>query len=306
MDGNQRFQYPAIARYGPFDSVLIGTSTSGILNPKVLSEILGGRFANLAMDSARAWEQWQIAGLFHDNRSRPDTLLVGLDHVWCDADADQNRVTFRGFPDFLFDNNPWNDWLYVLNSKGLEISGRRLLHALGKAAPKISPDGYKVFLPDEALYDIEKVRKNIGPARSTTKSIAPFIPTEQQRSAWKFPALAWLEIMVSGNWRRVIMFFTPVHVSAMPAPGTEALAREQECKRQVTELAHRQGWPLIDFRISSEITSHEENYWDPLHYRVPVGHRIIDGIKKALSIQQDDPAGDWHMLAAARAQVSGQ
>ena len=29
------------------------------------------------------------------------TLLIGLDHVWCDEDADRERITSRGFPEWL-------------------------------------------------------------------------------------------------------------------------------------------------------------------------------------------------------------
>src|SRR5687768_17031237 len=57
MDINQRFMYPAVARSQRFDSAVIGTSTSRLLNPEKLDAVLGGRFANLAMNSATAWEQ---------------------------------------------------------------------------------------------------------------------------------------------------------------------------------------------------------------------------------------------------------
>src|SRR5947199_4219350 len=64
MDINQRFQYPAIARSRLFDSAVIGTSSSRLLDPDRLDAALGGRFANLAMNAARSWEQYQLARLF--------------------------------------------------------------------------------------------------------------------------------------------------------------------------------------------------------------------------------------------------
>jgi hypothetical protein len=27
--------------------------------------------------------------------------------------ADRNRITFRGFPEWLYDDNPWNDYLHL-------------------------------------------------------------------------------------------------------------------------------------------------------------------------------------------------
>ena len=41
MDSNQRFQYPAIVRSGAFDSAMIGTSSSRLLDPAQLQS-LGG------------------------------------------------------------------------------------------------------------------------------------------------------------------------------------------------------------------------------------------------------------------------
>src|SRR5262249_16598930 len=122
MDINQRFQYPAIVRSGLFDSVVIGTSTSRLLDPERLAARFGGRFANMAMNDARAWEEYRLARLFLDHQPQPKTLLIGLDWVWCAQNADTDRVTTRGFPEWMYDENPWNDWLYILNPRTLEFA----------------------------------------------------------------------------------------------------------------------------------------------------------------------------------------
>ena len=54
---NQRFSYPSIARDPGFDSVVIGTSTSRLLDPRLLGELTGASFAYLSMNSATAYEQ---------------------------------------------------------------------------------------------------------------------------------------------------------------------------------------------------------------------------------------------------------
>ena len=48
MDINQRFQYPAIIRSGDFNSVVIGTSTSRLLDPDRLD-------AKLGVAASRTW-----------------------------------------------------------------------------------------------------------------------------------------------------------------------------------------------------------------------------------------------------------
>ena len=63
-------------------------------------------------------------------------------------------------------------------------------------------------------------------------------------------------------------------------------------------MGKRHDAALIDFRIASKITSADTNYWDPLHYRLPIAHRIVDDIARALETRRDDPGGDWIFIGA--------
>lgn len=297
-DGNQRFQYPAIARSGDFDSVLVGTSTSGILRPQSLNGALGGRFANLAMDSARAWEQVQMARLFQSRTKGPASLIIGLDTVWCEEDAGDVRVTERGFPVWMYDTGILNDLPHMLNWKAIDIGVKKLGVALGWKPPRIGNDGYKVFLPDETLYDAAKVRNLLG----------RWIPQEYAEGnagadaiagrEVNLPALAWLDEVLSLPWRRVTLIFMPVHITAQPRAGSDRAYVEHQCKVRIAGIARRHSATVIDFRIPSTLTMADANYWDRLHYRVPVGEELVQSIARALSTLKDDPAGTWRVLAA--------
>jgi hypothetical protein len=161
MDTNQRYQYPAIVRSGRFDSVVIGTLTSRLLRPAALEELFGGRFANLGMDAGSAWEQYRLAQFFLAHTPRPRTLLIGLDAVWCATDADRAKVTKRGFPEWMFDDDPLNDLPWMLNKTSAEIAGRRIATALGLNRERIASDGYEVFTPAESKYDLVKVEREL-------------------------------------------------------------------------------------------------------------------------------------------------
>ena len=156
-DTNQRFQYPALIRSQRYDSIVIGASDSRLLHPRALERVFGGRFANLAMNAGLAYEQYRLASLFIREVKDRRTLLVGLDHVWCDEDAGEKRITFRGFPEWMYDDDWRNDLRYMLNAKSVEISGRRFGQALGLRKARF-PDGYEVFTPAESAYDPVKVR----------------------------------------------------------------------------------------------------------------------------------------------------
>ena len=100
-DINQRFQFPSLIRSKKYDSAVIGASDSRLLRPVALEHVFGGRMVNLAINAGQAYEQYRLADLFMREVDHPRTLLIGLDHVWCDDDADTVRITSRGFPEWM-------------------------------------------------------------------------------------------------------------------------------------------------------------------------------------------------------------
>lgn len=301
-DGNQRFQYPALIRSKRYDSIVIGASDSRLLHPKALERVFGGRFANLAMNAGLAYEQYRIADLFIREVEHRRTLVVGLDHVWCDDDADTNRETFRGFPDWMYDGDWRNDLRYMLNAKALEISGRRFGHALGLKEARFV-DGYEVFTPPESAYDPVKVKLKLwgagGPKPKKAKA-GPYIASAAERTGWQYPALVWLNEIASRFGGRIVFVYVPAHIAAHPTPSSARAARRDECKARIAAIARRHQIPFIDFDIHSEITAIDANWWDRLHYRLPIADRIVAGIEQALALRTDDPKGDWRYVEGPR------
>ena len=79
ITGNARFSMPALARSQRFDSAVLGSSSSRLLRPEQLDALIGGRFANLAMNAATAWEQAQLLAVFARTHAQARTVVWGLD-----------------------------------------------------------------------------------------------------------------------------------------------------------------------------------------------------------------------------------
>jgi hypothetical protein len=299
VDINQRYMYPALARSGRFDSAIFGTSTSRLLDPKQLDALFGGKFANLAMNSATAWEQTQLAKLFI-RHNKVKMFLVGLDTVWCEPDADVHRLTIRPFPPWMYDEDRWNDLAYLLNGKTVEIAGRLVEYHLGLRKPRIRDDGYEVFTPPESQYDLARARTHIhGNTSHVNEEIPPVRPVAAVRGPRNFPALAWLDDLLGRlppAASRVLVFM-PVHVEAQPGQGTDTAAMEADCKRQLTALALRRNAHLVDFRIPSPITTNDSNYWDRVHFRLGIATRVATEIAEAVRLRRDAVDGDYRYLA---------
>jgi hypothetical protein len=296
MDINQRYMYPQIVRSKAFDSVVIGTSTSRLLDPAQLDKAFGGTFANLAMNAATAWEQTELAKLYLRHQPTPKTLIIGLDQMWCVDEKSLVKVTFRGFPEWMYDENPWNDLPELLSTKTLEITGRLAAFHVGLMPERIRKDGYEVFTPPETGYDPERARFHIWKGFREPK-VTPVIPPvalkQEDADKLHFPALVWLEELLhkSPASAQRILAFMPLHVAAQPVPGSLDAAQIEVCKGMIAGIARKHGVKVVDFSIPSQITTQDANYWDPLHYRLPIAGRIIDGLKAAAETGRDAPDG---------------
>jgi hypothetical protein len=301
MDLNQRFMYPQIVRSGRYDSAVFGTSTIRLLDPQRLDDAFGGRFANLGLNAGTPWEQMQLADLFLRRVPEPKSLIFGLDLTWCDADADERKLTFRSFPPWLYDEDPLNDLPELLNLTSLEIAGRVALNRLGLMPERIRGDGYEVFVPDESLYDLERARFHIG-QHVREEARARRAPTRRALAALQFPALGWLEMMLGKvpASASVIVTTMPIHIAVQPRPGTWEAAVDQECKARIAEVGRRHGAAVVDFRVPSPVTKADSNYWDPLHYRVGIAERIIASLAEARATGRDAADGFYRLLNPAR------
>ena len=303
MDLNQRFMYPQIVRSGRFDSAVFGTSTVRLLDPEKLNAAFGGRFANLGLNAGTPWEQMQLADLFLRTVPEPRAMIFGLDLTWCEPDADEKKLTFRPFPPWLYDEDRLNDYPQLLNLTSLEIAGRMALNRLGLMSERIRPDGYEVFVPDEALYDLERAQAHIW--GNERRPPLPPLRTVELSSAEKrqlrFPALTWLDAALGRvpASAEVVLTMMPIHYAAQPWPGSRESAVDAECKARIAQLGRARGATVVDFRILSDVTFEDSNYWDPLHYRIGIAERIVAALREARLTGRDAADGFYRVLNPA-------
>ena len=266
---NARFSFPALARSPAFDSVVIGTSTSRLLRPVVLNGEFGGHFANLAMNSATAWEQTRMLALFARTHARPRTVILGLDQGWCDPGL--TKYTPRPFPEWMYGRNPWRGYREVATLYAVQEAASQFAIMTGLKRRRYGLDGYTSFLPPESAYDPARVADVF--ARWGVPDAAPAGP---DAFAGPFPSHALLREALAAlpPGTRALLFFAPSHIGQQGVPGSAAALRFAACKAGVVRAVAGLGVPAADFMRDSPITRDRSNYWDPLHYREPIADRL--------------------------------
>jgi hypothetical protein len=302
----QRQMYPQILRTGRYDSIVVGTSTSRLLDPVALDRVLGGHFASLAMPAATAVEQIHVIDYFRRTVASPKAVIIGLDHEWCYRNgnayiSEHTAALEREFPAWAFDDSRWNDLLHLLNVPTLQEASHVVGHLLGRIPEKLRKDGFEVFVPPDSTYDPARAHFFVYEQNDSRVPIpvhSTFSLGEVERNAMDFEPLVWLDDSLAslpGATRKILMF-PPLHAHAMLAAGPAGEARDAECKRRVTAIARRRGAMLVDWRILSPLTKEDSNFWDPLHYRLPVAYRLIDDLGHIVNQGRESPDGSYRIL----------
>jgi hypothetical protein len=287
---NARYAFPALARSRNFDSMILGTSTSRLLRPAQLDPLFGAHFANLAMNSATAYEQWRLGMLFIRRHPDMKVMLIGADIVWCETGDTLQKYTERPFPEWMYDPDPWKDYLHQFSLYAVEQAGIQFGVLTGLRPRRYGRDGYTDFLPDDSRYDLARARHHLYPRGvpvPMTAVVPPVQMTAAQRRALRFPALPLMRDLLQGvPGAEKIVFFVPYHVSIQPRPGSREAIIWNTCKARVAALvAATPHARLVDFMIPSPVTRADNNYWDPLHYRV----RIAQWLGSSLRAATDGP-----------------
>ncbi len=303
-DQNQRFSYPMVARDGRFDSLVIGTSTTRLLKPPRLAARFGGRFANLSMNSATAYEAYLIADLFLRREPAPATAIVGIDGQWCLDPSEFSLFSDRPFPPWLYDDDPVNDYANLFSGRAVEIAVNQAGMMLGLIPPRYGIDGYANFLPEASEYDLDRARGHLygsptprplpDPPEGWRASADPPSPVAERA----LPAITYLDRLVERlpAETELIAMIAPYHAAHIPPAWRPTGQRLAACKAAVAAAVARHPQGLtVDFMLWSAITREDRHYWDPQHTTVEIADLLVDLLAEAAA-GRTDPDGRYRVL----------
>lgn len=272
ISSNARFSFPALARSPNFDSVVLGTSSARLLRPAELNPGFGAHFANLAMNSATAYEQSRMFDLFLQWHPAPKVVIVSIDQAWC-SDTFQ-RFTPRPFPEWMYETNRWPGYREMLTPFAVQEAWNQLMVMIGLKRRIYGLDGYTSFVPPDSQYDTARRDRAFLNWPQLDHTPAPV------GAKAVYPALPLLDRMLSElpPVTRKILYFTPYHIDQQGAPGSLTAWRWAHCKDDVAAIARRRGAEALDFQIPSSITRDRDNFWDPVHYRQAIATRVTRGL----------------------------
>jgi hypothetical protein len=275
-DVGRRLDHASRARNAAFDSAIIGNSTAQLLQPERLGALTGGRYINLTMGGIGPVEQMTMIDYFHRHHPQGiNTLIVGMDAMWCHGDRYFARTRIlHSFPFWLYDGDRLAYLSHIMSFPALHLSAWKLRVWLGLRQPGRA-DGYDDF-EEGRMWQIDPGWTRSGPDQRLF----------ERDAGDGFAALDALEQRVArlDPSTRVVFAFMPQYAGGLPPPDSVGGRRLQACKdraRQAAASGHRAAF--LDLMQDGPLTRNAENFWDTLHYRGHVARQIEDEIAYALS-----------------------
>ena len=293
---NQRFAFPTLARSQRFDSAVFGTSSSRLLRPEVMNPLFAARFANLAMNDATVYEQSRLFGVFARAHAEAKLVMVGLDYRWCVTGPDFERLTFRTFPEWMYQDNPWRGYGEMFNSYAIQSAGQLFGILIGVKTPDQGRDGFTSFVPPDHTYDPARA---LGHLRASHPAV-PVGDRNGPSADWIYPAMPVLRDMLAALpvATRKILFFIPYHHRMLTPPGSPGAMVWDECRRRVVmAAAGAANTVVVDFMRLSPITSADDHYWDGIHYRIGIADRLARDMAAAARGERSE---DYEVLWPGR------
>ncbi|MBV1834522.1 hypothetical protein [Novacetimonas pomaceti] len=289
---NARYSMPALARRAEFDSVMLGTSTSRLMQPAVLDGALDARFAQLGMNSASAWEQARMLGLFMRHHPHPRVVMIDIDAAWCRNRPGNLTSPNRPWPEWMYGGSGWAGYLHMADLYALQEAANQFLWLIGAKPQRFGTDGYTSFVPPDDRYDRARVDRAFAtwtppdptPAPAGADLVAP-------------DSIGLLRAMLSGLPRgtRRLLWFPPASAWLHGPAGSRSMTRALACRRAISAMAAGMADTLVvDFDIPGPIVDDRDNFWDPLHYRLSVARRIMDDLGRIA--HGGDGGTDAHVL----------
>ena len=270
--GTQSYSNAGIAKHYEYDSVVIGSSMTENFVPSRLNGLMGGRFVKLCVNGGSPYNHRQMLEMaFRTHEIR--TVLYCID---VDALTYFYKQPKFEMPDYLYDENPFNDVRYWFNSSVLTNYVPACLRTWGQSDPALVDTMYSWgdLYPYGAEYALRGVTIKGGKVKQKAAP-EPYVLSQQAMLNVEHNYMPFIEAHPE---TRFVFFFPPyslvrwyqfyrsrdldLHLSQAPA----VAARLLSCPNA----------EIYDFRARTEWILDLDRYIDAYHYGPEVNEAMAE------------------------------
>ena len=280
---SERYMNNGIAKHFEYDAVITGSSMNQNFKTTLMDELFGTNAIKIPFSGAAFEEIKDTLEVVLNSENEVKYVLWGLDYNGLNREYDWQG--YEEYPDYLYDNNPFNDTSYIYNKtilfEGLlntffwNLSGEDTT-TFDEYSSWEGGSGWESIhktyqrseevLPREEITEeeVERVKKNI--TENIVKLANAYPDTEFVLFYTPYSALYWESVYRDGELEKQIQ---------MEQIATELML---ECKNI----------KLFSFAQETEITDDIDNYRDKEHYVAGINDMIMHWIAEGRGLVTKD------------------
>lgn len=264
---NERSQNDGITRTFDYDTIITGTSMAQNFKTSEADEVFGAKSIKICYSGATLKEINEALERALEYNKDIKRVIRSLDMTKFRLAADEMRSDLGAFPEYLYDDNPFNDVNYIFNK---DVIFKRVY----KLATENDEQGFKPGITsfdkygrwqESATFGINTVAKN----GVKSKPKAPEYMTEEERAT--------LEENIRVNLTDLVEKYPDVEFYCFMTPysalwwnglaNNGTLYKQLEAERYVVEqLVQYDNVKLFSINTRQDIITNINNYKDTTHY----------------------------------------
>ncbi|WP_320034598.1 hypothetical protein [Halarcobacter sp.] len=282
LDDKPRYLNAGLAKNYDYDSVLIGSSMVENFYAKDIENYLGfNKVLKLATRGGKIHEEVKTLETAISNNKKLKNILFGLD-IYAFSFLSQPVEKNKDFPEYLYDDNFFNDFTYLLNFNVLKNSYKSLLNPYDKN--KVSDNLNKLYSWQEE-YNMSFTKKNYN-----TQLQFAYLKTNKKvsKNLYSLDVLkdrfdnVFLPLIQNNTDKNFYLFFPPYSIGQFKIMEmSDYLSIHLDFKKYIfNRLKNYNNIKIFDFQIEKDITHNLSNYKDLTHYSEKINLLMLKQMSK--------------------------
>lgn len=272
----QRYINDGISRHFAYDAVITGNSLSENIHTSHVDELFGSKSIKLPYSGAGFKEIWESLDRTLSYNDSVEKVFVIVDIEDMLREKDYRR--YNDYPEYLYDDNPWNDAMYLWNK---DVFYRGTLYNI-----------LMTIQGEESTSFDEYSVKNAETGERVVMSYVDEIPDAEEAHSWSYSTEEnqMVRENIQQNIVRVVQKYPDVEFCLIYAPASVArwakyyiwgdmYMRMEACKTATDILLEQENIHLYSFQDDFALVCDFDHYHDTLHYTVDVSKYMFEQIK---------------------------
>ena len=273
----QRYINDGIGRHFEYDAIITGNSLSENFKTSEFDELFGTNSIKLPYSGAGYKEIWENLERALERNGNVKKVLVALD--FDDLIRDKNWIRYEDYPEYLYDDNGWNDVSYLWNK---EVFYQGTLYNLLMTLLGQESTTFDEYASWQYGTGGEKVMRHIDYIRK---------PEEVKKQEYTVEDEEMIRENIQSNIIRIVekypdtefyLYFAPASIAQWcnwNNQGTVSYRILAE-KTAIEELLKREQIKLFCFFEKQEWICDLDNYSDTIHYTPMINSTILQYISE--------------------------